>query len=44
MLHTLLFSFLAFVLVYFALVRARYRLGLDRARLAALEASLEGGR
>lgn len=44
MLHTLMFSFIAFMLVYFALVRARYRLGLERARLAELEASLEGGR
>ena len=44
MLHTLMFSFAAFVLVYFALVRARYRLGLERARLAGLEALLEGGR
>jgi len=44
MLHTLLFSFCAFVLVYLALVRARYRLSLERARLAELEASFEGGR
>ncbi|HEX5972073.1 MAG TPA: cytochrome c biogenesis protein CcsA [Gemmatimonadaceae bacterium] len=44
MLHTLVFSFAAFVLVYLALVRARYRLGVDRARVAELEASLEGGR
>jgi len=44
MLHTLIFSFLAFVLVYLALVRARYRLSLERVRLAELEGSLEGGR
>ena len=44
MLHTLLFSFAAFVLVYLALVRARYRLSLERARVAEFEASLEGGR
>lgn len=44
MLHTLLFSFAAFVLVYLALVRARYRLAVERARVAALEATLEGGR
>ena len=44
MLHTLLFSFGAFVLVYVALVRARYHLSIERARVAELEASLEGGR
>jgi heme exporter protein C len=44
MLHTLLFSFCAFVLVYLALVRARYRLALERVRLTELEASFEGGR
>lgn len=44
MLYTLMFSFAAFVLVYIALVRARYRLGVERARLLELEASLEGGR
>jgi heme exporter protein C len=43
MLHTLMFSFAAFVLVDLALVRARYRLGVERARVADLEASLEGG-
>jgi heme exporter protein C len=44
MLHTLMFSFAAFVLVYLALVRARYRLAVERARVAELEASFEGGR
>jgi heme exporter protein C len=44
MLHTLMFSFAAFVLVYLALVRARYRLSVERARVEELEASLEGGR
>ena len=44
MLRTLLFSFLAFVLVYVALVRARYRLSEERALLAAREGLAEGGR
>ncbi|MFI5257688.1 MAG: cytochrome c biogenesis protein CcsA [Gemmatimonadales bacterium] len=44
MLHTLMFSFGAFLLVYVALVRARYRLSTDRARLALLEGDVEGGR
>lgn len=37
MLHTLLFSFVAFVIAYIALFRARYRLAEDRALLARLE-------
>jgi heme exporter protein C len=44
MLHTLLFSFLAFVIVYVALVRARYRLSTERALLAERDAAAEGGR
>jgi heme exporter protein C len=44
MLRTLLFSFLAFVLVYIALVRARYRLSEERALLAEREGVAEGGR
>ena len=42
MLHTLMFSFAAFALVYLALVRARYRLSTERALLAELEGSTEG--
>lgn len=38
MLRTLLFSFVAFVLVYAALLRARYRLAEERAMLAEREA------
>ena len=44
MLHTLMFSFAAFALVYLALVRARYRLSTERALLAELEGSTEGER
>ncbi len=44
MLHTLLFSFAAFVLVYLALLRARYRLSTERALLAELELDADGGR
>jgi heme exporter protein C len=44
MLRTLLFSFLAFVLVYVALVRSRYRLSEERALLAQREGAVEGGR
>ena len=44
MLHTLLFSFAAFLLVYLALVRARYRLSTERARLAELEGHSDGER
>jgi heme exporter protein C len=44
MLHTLLFSFLAFVIVYVALVRARYRLSTERALLAERDAAAEWGR
>ena len=38
MLTTLLFSFLAFFLVYVALLRARYDLAVMRAQLGAAEA------
>lgn len=44
MLRTLLFSFAAFVLVYVALLRARYRLASERALLEAREADSYGGR
>jgi heme exporter protein C len=43
MLRTLLFSFAAFVLVYVALLRARYALAIERARLDALEGHYTGG-
>lgn len=43
MLRTLVFSFGAFLLVYVALLRARYALAADRARLAVIDAD-EGGR
>jgi heme exporter protein C len=41
MLRTLLISFVAFVIVYVALLRARYRLAEDRALLARLESGAE---
>jgi heme exporter protein C len=44
MLNTLLFSFVSFVVVYVALVRARYRLATERALLAEREGFAEGGR
>ena len=44
MLHTLLFSFAAFVLVYLALVRARYRLSTEHALLAERELHADGER
>jgi heme exporter protein C len=44
MLRTLLFSFGAFFLAYLALVRARYRLAVDRALLAERESESEGAR
>jgi heme exporter protein C len=44
MLRTLLFSFAAFFLVYVALLRARYALSIDRARLEAVESHPTGGR
>jgi heme exporter protein C len=44
MLNTLLFSFASFVVVYVALVRARYRLATERALLAEREGFAEGGR
>jgi heme exporter protein C len=44
MLHTLLFSFAAFVVVYAALVRARYRLAVERSLLADREGHSEGER
>ncbi|HEY2065900.1 MAG TPA: cytochrome c biogenesis protein CcsA [Gemmatimonadaceae bacterium] len=42
MLRTLLISFVAFVIVYVALLRARYRLAEDRALLARLESGSDG--
>jgi heme exporter protein C len=44
MLRTLLFSFAAFFLVYVALLRARYRLAVDRARLDEYESGASGDR
>jgi len=44
MLQTLLFSFAAFFLAYLALVRARYRLAVERALLAERESHSEGER
>jgi heme exporter protein C len=43
MLDTLLFSFVSFVVVYVALMRARYRLATERALLAEREGFAEGG-
>jgi heme exporter protein C len=43
MLNTLMFSFGAFFIVYVALVRARYRLAVERALLAEREGHSEGG-
>jgi heme exporter protein C len=43
MLRTLLLSFVAFLIVYVALVRARYRLAEDRALLARLESGSQHG-
>lgn len=44
MLNTLLFSFAAFFLAYLALVRARYRLAVERALLAEREGHSDGDR
>ncbi len=44
MLQTLLFSFAAFFLAYLALVRARYRLAVERALLAERESHSDGER
>jgi heme exporter protein C len=44
MLRTLLFSFAAFVLVYVALLRARYNLAVERDLLAERDAHSQGGR
>ena len=44
MLNTLLFSFAAFVLVYVALLRARYSLAVERDRLAEREGDSDGER
>jgi heme exporter protein C len=44
MLRTLLFSLAAFFLVYVALLRARYRLAVDRARLDEHESGASGDR
>ena len=44
MLRTLLFSFAAFFLAYLALVRARYRLAVERALLAEREGHADGER
>jgi hypothetical protein len=44
MLRTLLFSFAAFFLVYVALLRARYRLAVERDQLDERESRASGDR